>query len=102
NAFVSLTAEGARFGGMMDAQSKTLTGVWSTLKDNVTANMVEIGNAIVEGFDLKGVTLGISEFIEGARQPIVDMLKEWTAGFTSVGQSATSSSMMILNGAEFI
>jgi tape measure domain-containing protein len=35
-AFVSATQEGGRFYGAMDAQSKTLAGQWSTLKDNAS------------------------------------------------------------------
>ena len=33
-AFQTATAEGGRFAGAMEAQSKTLAGQWSTLKDN--------------------------------------------------------------------
>jgi tape measure domain-containing protein len=34
-AFKSMTDEGGQFAGLMDAQSRSLSGLWSTIKDNV-------------------------------------------------------------------
>lgn len=45
-AFADLTSEGGKFGGMMEKQSKTLTGLISTLKDNVFNALVPIGEAV--------------------------------------------------------
>lgn len=53
---------GIAFGGM-EAQSKTLGGLWSTLSDNVTMLMTSIGTALVEGFDLKGIVANFSDFV---------------------------------------
>lgn len=66
-AMSSMTAEGGMaFNGMAD-QSQTLGGLWSTLKDNVTLVMTDIGNAIVEGFDLKNSTESITGFVQQVR-----------------------------------
>ena len=46
--------EGGMFYKGMERQSKTLNGVFSTLKDNLTLALAEIGNNISETFDLKG------------------------------------------------
>lgn len=63
NALVGMTSEGGIAFGSMDAQAKTLSGLWSTLSDNVTMLMTSIGTAIVEGFDIKGVVNDFSGFV---------------------------------------
>jgi tape measure domain-containing protein len=45
-AFVSLTSEGGKFAGMMEAQSKTTTGLFSTLKDTVNEVFLTLGQPI--------------------------------------------------------
>lgn len=45
-AFVNLTKEGGRFGGLMDKQSKTLSGVWSSLTGALQLYGSQIGEAI--------------------------------------------------------
>lgn len=64
-AFKDLTSEGGQFNGMMDAQSGTLAGLWSTLMDGVDSVLVEIGAGLVDAFNLKDVIKGFSSFVEG-------------------------------------
>ena len=64
NAFVSMTAEGSTFGGMMEAQSQTLAGSYSTLKDNITQAMAEIGGAIASELDLTSISQQITQFVQ--------------------------------------
>lgn len=45
-AFVSLTSEGGKFQGMMAAQSKTTTGLFSTLKDAINETFLILGQPI--------------------------------------------------------
>jgi len=45
-AFVSLTSEGGKFAGMMEAQSKTTTGLFSTLKDAINETFLILGQPI--------------------------------------------------------
>ena len=45
-AFVSLTSEGGKFAGMMEAQSKTTTGLFSTLKDAINEVFLTLGEPI--------------------------------------------------------
>jgi len=61
-AFADMSGEGGLFAGMMDKQSGTLAGMWSTLKDTVGQSLTKIGAAIMESFDLKGVISGIQGF----------------------------------------
>ena len=45
-AFASMTSEGGRFSGMMDAQSKTTSGLFSTLKDTINEVFLTLGQPI--------------------------------------------------------
>ena len=45
-AFISLTSEGGKFAGMMEAQSKTTTGLFSTLKDAINEVFLTLGQPI--------------------------------------------------------
>ena len=47
-AFVSLTSNGGQFFGMMEKQSKTFNGVWSTLMDSINMGLADIGKPIME------------------------------------------------------
>lgn len=48
-----LTEDGSQFGGLMEAQSQSINGMISTLKDSIELSMAAIGKTIVEQFDLK-------------------------------------------------
>lgn len=49
------------FGGMMDVQSRTLLGMWSTLQDNVAGILRGLGEQIIKTFDLGGVLARIND-----------------------------------------
>jgi tape measure domain-containing protein len=83
-AMVGMTSQGGMaFNGMAE-QSTTLGGLWSTLKDNVTLVMGDIGAAIVEGFDLKGATEGLTQFVQRVRG---EWLPSIVSGFQWMNQS---------------
>lgn len=46
-AFKDMTSSGGQFYGMMDEQSKTLNGMVSTLKDNLTLLLTKLGEAVL-------------------------------------------------------
>ncbi len=54
-ALRGMSEEGGMFEDQMAKQSKTLAGIWSTLKDNIFLLAAEFGNAIAETGDLKEV-----------------------------------------------
>ena len=54
-AFQSATAEGGRFFGMMDKQSRTFTGLWSTVKDEMAVLLTEIGQQLIKHLDIKKI-----------------------------------------------
>lgn len=53
-AFKDLTSEGGKFAGLMQRQSQTTLGLWSTFKDNLSLTLRDIGTALIEEFNLKG------------------------------------------------
>jgi len=56
NAALASTATGAGvFAGGMAAQSQSISGLFSTLKDNVGFAMRELGGEIISAFDFKGL-----------------------------------------------
>ena len=79
-AFVSLTSEGGKFAGLMEAQSQTVMGLFSTLKDNAMLSLTAVGQILIETFDLREVisTLAahlakIQVFLEGLRDRIEEV-----------------------------
>lgn len=46
-AFQNLTGEGSKFGGMMEKQSNTLIGMWSTIKDQFSQMALEWGEVLL-------------------------------------------------------
>lgn len=61
DAFKSATGEGGRFYGMMDKQSRTLSGLWSTMKDNISIALISIGDKMAPA--LKNAMGAISQFM---------------------------------------
>lgn len=79
-AFTSITAKGGLFAGMMERQSETLAGKWSTLKDNVGIALRQIGVAIVEGFQFKVAldsTNGFIAWFRGKLAEFAPMIKDF-------------------------
>lgn len=61
-AIISLTSEGSKFGGLMAAQSQTITGQINTIKDTIEQMFNEIGKSS-EGA-INAALEGVSEVIE--------------------------------------
>jgi tape measure domain-containing protein len=72
--------EGMRkdFGGGMAAQSKTLLGLFSNLKDEITTMMTELGQTLVDTFDLKGKVQGAIDFVHKYGAVIGDVIRVLT------------------------
>lgn len=56
-----------QFGGMMNQQSKTITGIMSNLNDTIGFLMRDIGTEIVKAFNLKDVATSVQEFANSVR-----------------------------------
>lgn len=57
-----------RFKGAAEEQSKTILGMWSTLKDNVTMTLVPLGQLIIDTFNIKEAMQKAIEWLERLRK----------------------------------
>ena len=67
-AFRQATSEGGQFADGMKKQSQTLHGLFSTLRDDVTRSLAEIGESLVENFDLKQAIKNLSDFVQSSAE----------------------------------
>lgn len=70
-----LTGEGSKFGGLMEAQSSSLAGLFSTLKDQVGMSLTAIGEQLVTSFDLKGILQEAIVYLTRIKDGIVNFAK---------------------------
>jgi tape measure domain-containing protein len=78
-ALKSLTTEGGRFANLMEAQSKTLGGLYSTFKDTFTQNvLLPIGDGLAKV--IKPALGGLNDMAQslGSLSPKMDALKKST------------------------
>lgn len=63
-AIISMTSEGGKFGGLMEAQSKSITGQWSNIRDAIDGMFNEIGKSQegVINTALSGVSLLVENY----------------------------------------
>jgi hypothetical protein len=61
---------------MMDAQSKTVAGRFSTMKDSINMTLKEVGQALIVAFDLNQVMQNITTFIDTYKKDFVDKIQE--------------------------
>jgi len=69
--FSNMTAEGSMFGGGMEALAGTLSGVWSTMKDNLNLVLTEIGTEIAEIFDLRSAVTGMTAGFQSMKDMVI-------------------------------
>lgn len=59
-----------KFGGMMQAQAKTINGMWSNLMDSISRTSIAVGNDLVKIFDLHKRLASAMEFFDDFRQRV--------------------------------
>lgn len=59
-----------KFGGMMEAQSRTINGMWSNLMDSIARTSIAVGNDIVKTFDLHKRLASAMEFFDDFRKRV--------------------------------
>jgi len=74
-----------KFGGMMEAQSKTLLGMWSNFKDSITKTFIAIGDALIPAF--KGIINAI--------QPLLDTIQQIAQWFGKLPEPVQSAVVAI-------
>ena len=68
-AFLDLTTGTGKFAGMMEEQSQTMAGLWSTFQDQGKTVLRTIGEELNKAFDLKGTLQGITGMLSGMEEP---------------------------------
>ncbi len=101
-ALVSLTGEGGKFAGLMAAQSATLAGKFSTLRDAVELNLTAIGTMITDKLDLSGAIDGISAGISAMAASAMPLLGGLSGGLGESGDVATRVSNAVMSAAEMM
>ena len=77
-AIQSLTTNGGQFEGMMDEQSRTMLGLASTIKDNLTTSLRTLGTVIDETFGLSGEGGKLSQ-LAGSTGKLSQGIKDFAA-----------------------
>lgn len=97
-AFIALTTGGGKFAGLMAAQSQSLTGLWSTFKDDFKAVLTEVGDSFIQAFDLKDVLKDSSAFIKGLLPTIKALAPEFIAQGKLMAGEITALTKSIAKG----
>lgn len=97
-ALMKLTGEGGAFGGMMERQSATLSGLWSTAIDNAKTAATGFGAALLEWLDAKDALAGLNS-VFGA---MLDALQGMRGATEDNSKSAAQWAESWINGAEFV
>lgn len=69
-AFASATQQGGRFFGMMEKQAKTLIGLWSTAKDEISFALTELGQVMIDKLNIKEILTQSINYLQVATQLI--------------------------------
>lgn len=85
-AFRAATSEGGRFYNMNIKQSLTLLGKWSTLKDNVTEALREIGVALIEELDMAAAIDGLTDFARSFKTEWIPQIREGIRKAADIGR----------------
>lgn len=80
-AFKNMTAAGGQFAGLMQKQSQTVGGLWSTLSSTVVIAVRDIGTAIIEGLNVRA---GLAGLIAAAQWISSTAVPLFTQGLTVI------------------
>jgi len=94
-AFVDMTSSGGMFEGMMDKQSRSLGGIWSTLQDNIGSTLRGIATDIIAAFDVKSILTNVIGFTGMVK----DSIKSLTPIIQTVASVFSSAWSVISAGA---
>lgn len=75
DAMGEMTSKGGIFFKQMDRQSRTMAGLFSTLKDNVVLALAELGDTLVETLDLKELLKDTIAGIQSATKAFTEFAK---------------------------
>lgn len=94
NAFKTATSQGGQFFQLMQLQSQTTSGLFSTMLDDIGGVLRTLGSFIVEAFKLKDVMKGVSNAAQSVSQwfkdnsAVLEQLKSTIGVAFEVGKAA--------------
>lgn len=86
-AMEAATSQGELFFKGMETASRTIEGKWSTLKDNLKASLKDIGQAMIDTFDFKGLIERSTELLQRYKAEIATLSRfafDWGKTFLKV------------------
>lgn len=84
-AFADATAEGGRFNGMMEKQSKTMGGQWSTATDNFNVKLRDLGGIILPKLTRMLTTMNDAMSGKNIGKGYLTWMKDMTQTFSPYG-----------------
>ena len=78
------TLGNTKFKGMMEEQSRSFLGVLSTMKDNVSLVLTDIGDEFIKGFDMKSAMQGVIAFSSTFKENYMPSIRDVISGFASM------------------
>lgn len=105
-AFITATSKGGNFFNLMDAQSKTSLGLWSSIVDNVVQSLTDFGTTILEALKpglqlLVTFTGGLRSFI-AANAGTLKILGLVAVGVVAVGAALTAVGLAAMAAATVV
>lgn len=86
-AFMSMTSEGGKFEGMMEAQSKTLAGVWGAFTDNASMIVSDFFSWLAKTWNFTGLVTVATDWmattVEIVKWGIENWALLWEIAYTS-------------------
>lgn len=98
-AFVWATSKGGQYYQMNKKESRTLAGVFSTLKDNVQMALIQIGDSITKNFNLKNAVTGITDDLKRITPAIVGFIGRIGRVAGSIGHWVKANSKLVMSAA---
>ena len=94
-ALASMTATGGQFSGLMEKQSHSLAGLWSTFTDTISMAMAGLVWTVTNAFNVKDFMAGAIDHISNFAGWLTTTVQKWSpvvvAVFGSIYSSVTSA-----------
>lgn len=97
-----MTGAGGQFAGLMEAQSQSILGMWSTFKDNITLTLAAVGKILLEQFNVSENMTALLEWMGGMKDSIIALSQEnpelFRMGVIIAGAAALAGPALIALG----
>ena len=97
-ALQSMTDEGGVFSAMMEKQSRTLLGLWSTLTSKIWLSSAAVGDVMVETLGLREVLEKMAGWVDAAGEGF----RKWADINPELAKMATSAAVFVAAGAPLL